>query len=141
MRPTLEYAATVWDPHKRTHIDNLEKNQRRAARFVMNQHDYTSMLEELGWSSLQQRRRNKRLSMLYKIINNIVRVQPNSLKVAAERRRRCHSKQYERIPSRTEYRLHSFFPQTIREWNALTEDIVSSQTVSLFNKRVRDGAI
>ena len=34
VRPTLEYGCSVWDPHKITQIDNLEKINKRAARFV-----------------------------------------------------------------------------------------------------------
>ena len=36
VRPTLEYASTVWDPHHQVHIRALEGIQRRAARFVTN---------------------------------------------------------------------------------------------------------
>ena len=34
VRPTLEHGCRVWDPHKITQIDNLEKINKRAARFV-----------------------------------------------------------------------------------------------------------
>ena len=34
VRSQLEYASTVWDPHKQNQIDLLEKVQRRAVRFV-----------------------------------------------------------------------------------------------------------
>ena len=73
VRPTLEYAAMVWDPTTQTLIQTLENVQRRAARFVIN--DYTSrtqgcvtnMLTTLEWQTLEQRRRLSRLAMMYKI--------------------------------------------------------------------------
>ena len=34
IRPKLEYACSVWDPHHRLHIESLEKVQKAAARFV-----------------------------------------------------------------------------------------------------------
>ena len=34
VRPTLEYGCSVWDPHKTTEIDSLEKITERAARFT-----------------------------------------------------------------------------------------------------------
>jgi ribonuclease P/MRP protein subunit RPP40 len=34
-RSTLEYASQIWDPHLRSECDRLEKIQRRAARFVV----------------------------------------------------------------------------------------------------------
>ena len=64
VRPTIEYASSVWDPYKQTEIDLLEKTQRRAARFVSNRHRNTSsvsdMLETLEWPTLQERRHRAR---------------------------------------------------------------------------------
>ena len=34
VRPTLEYAASIWDPHTIRQVTQLEKVQRRAARFA-----------------------------------------------------------------------------------------------------------
>ena len=34
VRPVMEYASIVWDPHYQTQISILEKVQRRAARWV-----------------------------------------------------------------------------------------------------------
>ena len=34
VRPILEYGSSVWDPHYEGLIDDLEKVQKRAARFV-----------------------------------------------------------------------------------------------------------
>ena len=34
--PSMEYAATVWDPHHTGDIQHLEKVQRRAARWALN---------------------------------------------------------------------------------------------------------
>ena len=36
IRPKAEYASAVWDPHHKTHINNIEKIQKSAARFVTN---------------------------------------------------------------------------------------------------------
>ena len=50
--------------------------QRRAARFACDNYkreaSVTTMLDELGWRSLNQRRADQRLIMLYKIVNNLV---------------------------------------------------------------------
>ena len=34
VRPTLEYSSSVWDPYQLVYINNIEKIQRRAARWV-----------------------------------------------------------------------------------------------------------
>ena len=57
VRPHLEYAASVWDPHVDKQKQEIEKVQRRAARWVTNQHDsmssVTAMLIELDWQPLE----------------------------------------------------------------------------------------
>ena len=35
VHPILEYASSVWDPHKTANIQKLESVQRRAARFCL----------------------------------------------------------------------------------------------------------
>ena len=76
VRCILEYSSTVWDPFYQKDIDRLEMVQQRAARFVF--YDYkplssvTSMVSQLGWKPLAERRREHRLSLLYKIINGQV---------------------------------------------------------------------
>ena len=65
LRPVVEYASIIWDPHTNANINRLEIIQRRYARFVF--HDYrrsssvTAMLDQLHWASLQERRAQARL--------------------------------------------------------------------------------
>ncbi|XP_071177850.1 uncharacterized protein [Mytilus edulis] len=65
VRPSLEYACSVWDPYLQQDIDSIEKVQRRAARFVTNKYRNTSsvgnMLQHLEWRSLSDRRKDSRL--------------------------------------------------------------------------------
>ena len=53
MRPILEYANPVWDPHGIVVQEELEKVQNRAARFVTGNYNFetgsmTNILEQLG---------------------------------------------------------------------------------------------
>ncbi len=54
IRSALEYIAAIWDPHMKKDTDELEKLQRKAARFTTPKYDRTSsvtkMLSDLGWS-------------------------------------------------------------------------------------------
>ena len=43
VRPQLEYDSCVWNPHQSTYIDNIEKVQRRAARWVCS--DYSPRIK------------------------------------------------------------------------------------------------
>ena len=47
VRPKLEYASAVWDPHTRTQINQIEKVQRRAARYVTNRYHNTSSVTDM----------------------------------------------------------------------------------------------
>jgi hypothetical protein len=40
VRPSLEYACSVWDPHLKADINKMEMVQRRAARYVTNKQQY-----------------------------------------------------------------------------------------------------
>ena len=76
VRPILEYASSVWDLYTQKSIDKLEAVQRRAAQFVLNRYHNTSsvilMLDSLGWTSLEQRRKTSRLGLMYKICIGLV---------------------------------------------------------------------
>ena len=70
----------IWDPHTRTQINQIEKVQRRAARYVTNRYHNTSsetdMLHNLNWPSLEITRTRVRLIMFYKIIHHVVAIHP-----------------------------------------------------------------
>ena len=68
VRPQIEYASTIWDPFIQESQNKIEMVQRRAARFACNncrhKASVTTMLDELGWPSLKQRRADQRLIIL-----------------------------------------------------------------------------
>jgi hypothetical protein len=72
VRPHLEYSSAVWDPHRKQHINSIEMIQRRAARFATSTYSreqgmVTSILNTLGWHSLQSRRKTSRLTLMIKL--------------------------------------------------------------------------
>ena len=71
VRPIIEYGSTVWDPHCNGLNDELENVPKRAARFVTRNYSYetgsmTGILEELKWETLQKRRKDNSLILMYK---------------------------------------------------------------------------
>ncbi len=58
IRPTLEYAAVVWNPHVIKHIEKLEKVQRAATRWVPSLRDlsYEERPKKLPLPTLTERR-------------------------------------------------------------------------------------
>lgn len=43
VRPALEYASIIWDPYKKKEVNQIEKIQRRAARFIMSKYRYSEI--------------------------------------------------------------------------------------------------
>ena len=83
VRSTLDYASPIRDPVLKRDINNLEKINRRAARFVTGDYhpisSVSSKLRSLGWSDLKDRRRESRLALLFKIVNGEVAVSAGDL--------------------------------------------------------------
>ena len=103
VRPILEYGSTVWDPHCNGLNDKLENVQKRAARFVTRNYSYetgsmTGILEELKWETLQKRRKDNRLILMYKGIKGKARVPTDDLIPKNRRCRNQHSMVFQ-IPS------------------------------------------
>ena len=75
--PSIDYCSAIWDPYTKNDISKLEMLQHRAARFVMNkpwyrhQHNVsiTKILAELHWPTLQNRRKQARFILMFKIVN------------------------------------------------------------------------
>lgn len=137
VRPTLEYASTVWDPTSQNKIKALENVQRRAARFVTK--DYTSrtpgcvtyMVNSLGWQSLEQRRKNSRLYMLYKIQHNLVDINRNLYIRSNDSRTRGPHKLFQERTTNTIYR-NSFFLRTVVDWNHLPVAAAAATSIEEF---------
>ena len=76
VRPNLEYCATVWSPYTDAGILKIEMVQRRAARYATSRYHNTSsvtdMLQNLDWETLESRRVKLQLTLLYKIIHDLV---------------------------------------------------------------------
>jgi hypothetical protein len=137
VRPILEYAATVWDPYTQSSIQTLENVQRRAARYVCN--DYhsrtpgcvTNMLSDLGWESLESRRRQSRLTMMFRIEKNLVDIPLNKYLQRSDARTRGNHRFFQERISDNRY-ANSFFPRTAKEWNNLPSSVVAAPTQEAF---------
>ena len=139
VRPILEYASTVWDPHTQTNVGRLEAVQRRAARYTLNRYKQTesvsAMLDNLQWPTLTHRRKVARLSMLKKMTRNEAIVSKKLL-IPTTRQQRGHEQQFQTIHCRTLYRQQSFLPRTIKDWNSLPPDTIAADSLDAFKARV-----
>ena len=140
VRPILEYASIVWAPHTNCQIVTLEKIHHRAARFVCNNYSkydsVTDMLTLLNWASLEQRRNQAKCIMFYKILNNMVSVNFNQYLQQSTSHTRGRNIRFIQMQARVDVFLYSFLPSTIRLWNSLPADIVSSSTIDEFKSKL-----
>ena len=142
IRSRLEYCCTVWDPHLSKDSNKLEMVQRRAARFVAHEHDprasVTSLLKDLKWHSLQDRRRELRLALLFKIIHGEVAIQGDNFLIPSDQRTRSnHPHTYKHLSAKSETVRNSFFHRTIPEWNSLSEPVATAPSRATFLARLR----
>ena len=129
LRPTLEYACTVWDASlTTTQEQSLEAIQRRSARMVHNirRTDHTTsttqLIADLEWDKLKNRREHRRLGMFRAMHFNEVSTNitdylaPHNPTLGFSRR---HNQQYLVPHCRTKFHQNSFFISTAKLWNGL----------------------
>ena len=101
------------------------------SNYVFETGSMTGILGQLKWESLQKRRNDNRLILLYKGLKGKARIPTDDLIPKTRRGRNQHSLAFQ-IPgsaSKDDYK-YSFFPQTIRDWNDLPESLLSSSKLS-----------
>ena len=139
VRPIMVYASCVWDPHTQRNINKLEMVQHRAARFVKGNFDRTSsvisMLADLRWNTLQERRTQSKSVMFYRIVHNLVAI-PATPSLIPARASRGHNMRFCFPQSTVNAHLYSFFPSTIRKLNHLPEYAVSAPSLETFKQRL-----
>ena len=141
VRPQLEYAAPVWDPHTKEDIKRIESIQKRAARWVLGDYSpyssVTDMIGKLGWRTLEQRRSDSRLVLFYKIIYGYVAVPLPSYVIPLSRASRTfHPLAYRQIPTTTNYYKYSFYPLTVVQWNKLPASVATLTDLDSFKRAV-----
>ena len=142
VRSTLDYAAIVWDPHQETQKTALERVQRKSARWIKGDYkrlsSVTTMLKSLRLEPLDQRRRNSRLTFLYKILHGGVALTPDDLDLVRNTRatRGLATQQKFIVPyCSTDQRKNHFAARTIPE---LLQTTTSAESVSMFRARLTD---
>jgi hypothetical protein len=127
VRPKLEYSCSVWDLHTKDQQQKLEKVQRREARYVQNNYDYTSsttaMINTLQWPTLAERRLKTRLVLFYKIVHCLVAI-PSHIIVLTDSR-----------TTKDTYKW-SCFPNTIIQWNILPQTVIASTSADCFREQL-----
>jgi Reverse transcriptase (RNA-dependent DNA polymerase)/Endonuclease-reverse transcriptase len=161
IRPIVEYGSSVWDPYRIGEVKYMEKVQRLAARRVTgkmrrlkkvidNKGNVKQVLErpsimvqELGWQTLEFRRKKDRLCNYYrallgkggwKELQNHIEMNEARYVCRREHRRRVVVKR-----SRGDVGKYSFLRRTGKEWNEIdarvfVDDYATGDNVNKFRK-------
>ena len=134
IRPQVEYASTVCSPYTKKGIKKTEMVQSRSIRWTMNNYStydsVTDMKTQLCWRSLEQRRADARLMMLYKIIHGLVAIPlPPYFRQPLRMTRHSHPLVLTQIHTSCNYYKYSLFPLSVVQWNRLPVGVVVLPTL------------
>ena len=86
----------------------------------------TNILEQLGWESLHKRRKGSKLILLFKGLKGRASIPCNDHQPPNRWGRNQHPMAFQVPYARTDIYKYSFFPDTVRDWNALPASIIYS---------------
>ena len=139
VRPHLEYCCTIWNPHTKELKHRVEMVQRRAARFTTRRYRNTSsvseMLDHLCWETLESRRTKSSLTMLYKVVNDLVDIPASTyLTPGSSRTRSSHSLKFRQCQCSLNSFKYSFFQVTVIHWNSLPATVAEAPDLVSFKR-------
>ena len=154
VRPKLEHASVVWSPWLVKDINELERVQKRVMRMLvgMEGREYEEKLEEVGLTTLAERRVRGDMIETYKTLRGVNRVRKEEwFETQEEEMRPTRSnavviegeavkKREVIVPQRCnlEIRKNFFTVRAANEWNQLPDAVKASVSVNAF-KNAYDG--
>ena len=138
VRSQLEYANSVWNPHRKEDIITLEKVQMRATKLVesIKYLSYEDRLKKLGIPTLKYRRLRGDLIEVFKIIasedNN------GNCNLAFHKGLATRGNRYKLYQKHVNYDLRKYFfvGRIVAHWNSLPDSVVSSDSINMFKNRL-----
>lgn len=134
VRPLLEYGTSIWAPHHKYLIEEIEAVQHRATKLVNNlKHlPYEERLMELDLPSLAYRRLREDMVQVYKLLHGLYDTDPSTLFTLCETETRSNGMKLHKPRSITTQRLMFFTQRVINPWNSLPPNVVTSSTLNIF---------
>lgn len=130
IRPKIEYASAIWDPHQAYLINSIESLQNRAVRFIYSDYSrhtsITALKKRAGFQELSLRRKIARLSLFHKLYHHSTLHNDFFCLPSAIFDRRDHPFKVKRVSCRSFNYAHSFIPRTITDWNALPPRVATT---------------
>jgi hypothetical protein len=149
VRPHLEFASTIWNPHLKGDEEALERIQRKASRIPTSMRglEYEDRLKIWGLTTLKERRVRDDLIQMYKVLEDIGWYTcPQSAPHTSTRGESRTNLRLvrERFPARAcndfghfvSVRHEFFLNRTVERWNCLTRSQVSVPSLNSFKTRI-----
>ena len=136
IRPTLEYASVVWNPHLQKDKDKLERIQRAATRWVPELRDlsYEERLKALNLPSLEARRTRGDFITLYKYASEMIVVDKQNFIEFNKRETRGHGRKIQKPRGDIDAKKYNFPNRIVDQWNNLDKNIVNAKNINQFKK-------
>jgi hypothetical protein len=143
VRPHLEFAVPAWSPWLKGDKEILEGVQEKAVKMVsgLKGTTYVERCEELGLDTLEKRRQDQDMGLVYKIIAS----QPeNELFKMANRDNAPRTRQATATRglmgqfARTDPRKQSFTIRTVERWNGLPDNLRQAKNQETFKRDLKN---
>ena len=146
IRPLLEYGDVIWDNCAEYEKADLDKIQNEAARIATGATKLVSLntlSNEIYLKTLEQRRKNHRLTLFFKMVYNITphylsNIIPPTISNLSHYNLR-NSNGLQTVDARTNQYYHSFLSSTTRDWNSLYVETKQSESVNSFKLLLTKG--
>ena len=141
VRPLLQYCSPVWCPSYKYLVDSVESVQRHFTKYLpgFSFVSYSERLKRLIFDTLELRRLYIDLILCFKICNGYVALDKNDFFAFNPlSRTRGHCFKITVPNSRIKARQHFFAVRVIPAWNYLPTTVVTSPSVYIFKKRLRN---
>ena len=144
VRPHLEYAAPVWNPHLKKEIKKIERVQRRATKQVpeLKNMSYKERLQKLKLPTMLYRRMRGDMIETFKILTNkydadaVAGLLPLHRDTVTRDRTRGHSLKLSKRDFHYNRTKFSFTRRVVDMWNNLPQVVISAPTVNTFKNRL-----
>ena len=135
VRSHLEYANSVWAPHRVMDIENLERVQKRATKMIYNlkKMSYEDRLKNLNLPTLKYRRLRGDMIETYKIITNKYD-EDSVVNLNINENSNTRGNRYKLTQNSIHYNLRQnfFTNRIVSVWNCLPDEVVTAKNTNTF---------
>ena len=141
IRPLLEHGDVIWDncaEYEKADLDKIQNEAVRTATGATKLVSLNTLSNEICWGTLEQRRKNHRLTLFYKMLYNITPHYLSNLIFPTvsnlSRYNLRNSNDLQTVDARSSQYYHAFLPSATRDWNSLSVETKQSESVNSFKR-------